>query len=182
MKHFTVGVALFFCLSSTNPANASAIYDFSLAANGAVSAFDIQLTFPDLLPAGGLLVIPVTAPVVTSLTFATPGFNPAGSVIGLQITPPATLFGLALFSATDPLLLTVNYPLDFFVFNRAPVTTGTFSSVSGNVVSVRSLTTETPVGTLSVTTSVPEPSTLLLLGSGVLCVSVLRRRVKSLTR
>ena len=186
MKHFTVGVALLFCLSSTNLAHASAIYDFSLAANGAVSAFNIQLTFPDLLPAGGLLVIPVTSPAVTSLTFATPAFTPVESVIGLQITPTSTLFGLALFALPEPLLLTVNFPGDFFVFNRTPVTTGTFSSVSGNVVSTLPLTSGSPVGTLSVTTSVPEPvpepSTLMLLGSGVLCVSVLRRRVKEHSR
>ena len=45
MKCFTVGVALFFCLSSANLANATAIYDFSLPENGSVSAFDIQLVF-----------------------------------------------------------------------------------------------------------------------------------------
>jgi hypothetical protein len=169
MRRFIFGVILLFCLSSANRAHASAIYNFSLPANGAVSSFDIQLTFADLLPADGLLVIPVTSPEVTSLTFGTPGFSPVQSVIGLQITPTSTLFGLSLRNAAfAPLLLNVAFPGDFFVFNRTPLTTGTFSSVSGNVVSTLSLATANPVGTLTVT-SVPEPSTVLLLGSGFLC-------------
>jgi hypothetical protein len=166
-------------LSTANLASADAIYNFSLPANGAVSAFDIQLTFPDLLPAGDLLVLPVTFPEVTSLTFTTPGFTPALSVIGLQITPASTLFGVSLVNAVAaPLLFTVDFPGDFFVFNRTPVTTGTFSSVSGNVVSVLQLATGSPLGTLSVTTdavSVPEPSTVVLLLSSVLYIAALRR-------
>jgi hypothetical protein len=179
MKCFTVGVALLFCLSSASLAHATAIYDFSLPENGSVSAFDIQLVFPDLLQPQGLLVIPVTSPEVASLTFNTPGFTPGGSVIGLEITPSATLFGVALFNAAaEPLLFTVAYPADFFLFNRTPGTTGTFSSVAGNVASALPLATSTPVGTLSVTTSVPEPSTLILLASGVFGVAVFRRRAK----
>jgi hypothetical protein len=178
MRRFIFGVILLFCLSSANRAHASAIYNFSLPTNGAVSSsFDIQLTFADLLPADGLLVIPVTSPEVTSLTFGTPGFSPVQSVIGLQITPTSTLFGLSLRNAAfAPLLFTVAFPGDFFVFNRTPLTTGTFSSVSGNVVSTLSLATASPVGTLTVT-SVPEPSTLLLLGSGLLCIA--RRRLRN---
>jgi len=174
MKRFTLGVVLLFCLSSANLAHATAIYDFSLPANGAVSSFDIELTFPDLLPAGGLMVIPVTSSQVTSLTFGTPGFSPAQSVIGLQITPTSTLFGLSLRNAAfAPLLLTNAFPGDFFVVNRTPLTTGTFSSVSGNVVSTLPLATGSPVGTLTVT-SVPEPSTVLLLGAGLLCIATRR--------
>jgi len=179
MKCFTVGVALLFCLSNAHLANATAIYDFSLPENGSVSAFDIQLVFPDLLQPQGLLVIPVTSPEVASLTFNTPGFTPGGSVIGLEITPSATLFGVALFNAAaEPLLFTVAYPADFFLFNRTPGTIGTFSSVAGNVASALPLATGTPVATLSVTTSVPEPSTLILLASGVFGVAVFRRRAK----
>ena len=175
MKRFTFGVVLLFCLSSANRASAAVIYDFSLPTNGAVSPFDIQLTFPDLLPADGLMVFPVTSPVVTSLTFGTPGFTPAQSVIGLQITPTTTLFGVSLRNAMfAPLLFTIAFPGDFFVFNRTPLTTGTFSSASGNVASILPLTTGSPTGTLSVTT-VPEPSTVLLLGSGLLWVA--RRRL-----
>ena len=177
MRRFIFGVVLLFCLSSANLAHASAIYNFSLPANGAVSSFDIQLSAPDLLPADGLLVIPVTSSVVTSLTFGTPGFSPVQSVIGLQITPTSTLVGLSLRNAAfAPLLLNVAFPDDFFVFNRTPLTTGTFSSVSGNVVSTLSLATANPVGTLTVT-SVPEPSTVLLLGSGLLCIA--RRRLRN---
>ena len=76
MKYFTIGVGLVFCLSTANLANADAIYNFSLPANGAVSAFDIQLTFPESTPGRRLLVFAVTSPEVTSLTFETPGFAP----------------------------------------------------------------------------------------------------------
>ncbi len=181
MKCFTVGVALLFCLSNAHLANATAIYDFSLPENGSVSAFDIQLVFPDLLQPQGLLVIPVTSPEVASLTFNTPGFTPGGSVIGLEITPSATLFGVALFNAAaEPLLLTVAYPADFFLFNRTPGATGTFSSVAGNVASALPLATSTPVGTLSVTTSVPEPSTLILGVRSIRCCSISASREKRL--
>jgi hypothetical protein len=62
------------------------------------------------------------------------------------------------------------------VFNRTPPTTGTFSSVSGNVVSILPLATGSPTGTLTVTQpAVPEPSTVLLLASGLLCIASLRR-------
>lgn len=170
MRRFTSGLVLLFCLSSAKLANATAIYDFNLPANGAVSSFDIELTFPDLLPAGGLLVIPVTSPDVTSLSFTTPGLGPF-SVIGVQITPTATLFGVSLRNAAAaPLLFTVAFPGDFFVFDCTPLTTGTFSSVSGNVVSILPRATGSPVGTLTVT-SVPEPSSLLLLASGLLCLA-----------
>jgi hypothetical protein len=181
MKYFTVGVGLALCLATARLANADAIYDFSLPANGAVSAFNIQLTFSDLLPAGDLMIVPVTSPVVTSLTFQTPGFAPAASVIGLQITALSTLVGVALGDAVPlPLLFNVAFPGDFFVFNRTPATTGTFSSVSGNVVSVLPLATGSPVGTLSVTgaASVPEPSTVVLLASSLLCLAALRRRLE----
>ena len=119
MKYFTFGVALFFCMSSANLAKAGAIYDFSLAANGAVSAFDIQLTFPDLLQPGGLLVIPVTSSVVTSLSFAMPGFTPGLSVIGLEITPLSTLFGVSLRDAANSPLLFTNLA-DSLCFDRTP--------------------------------------------------------------
>ena len=171
----SVCVVLLICLANVNGAAATSIYTFSLPANGSVSAFSIQLTFSgDLLPAGGLLVFPMTSPVVTSLSFTTPGFNPTTSVLGLQITPTATLVGLVLQSVgtppQPPLLFTAGFPADFFMFSRTPTATGTFSSFSGNVVSSLPLNTSTPVGTLTVT-SVPEPSSLLLLGSGLLTLA-----------
>ena len=167
----SVSVALLIFLANANVAAATSIYTFSLPANGSVSAFSIQLTFSgDLLPAGGLLVFPMTSPVVTSLSFTTPGFNPATSLLGLQITPTASLVGLALQSIPPPqppLLVTNGFPTDFFMFSRTPTATGTFSSFSGNVISSLPLNTPTPIGTLTVA-SVPEPSSLLLLGSGLL--------------
>jgi hypothetical protein len=178
MKYVSFGVVFLACLLCANVANADAIYDFSLPANGSVSSFDVHLTFPNLLPADGLMVIGLTSPQVTSLSFATPGFNPSASVIGLEITPTSTLVGVALANtASNLLLFTVNFPGDFFVFNRTPLATGTFSSVSGNVVSILPLATGSPTGTLTVTqtAAVPEPSTVLLLASGLLGIASLRR-------
>jgi hypothetical protein len=186
MKHFTLRSVLgapvlavvLFCLSGPNLARADAIYDFSLPANGSVSAFSLRLTFPTLLPAGGLLIFDLAnSPEVTSVIFTTPGFSPAQSVVGLQITPTATLVGVSLRNAAfAPLLFTVNFPADFFVFPRTPLTTGTFSSTSGTVVSVLPLATGTPTGTLTVTqTTVPEPGTVLLFGFGLWWIVIYRR-------
>jgi hypothetical protein len=158
---------LLFLLFSAKLANATAIYTFSLPANGSVSALTIQLTTADLLPAGGLQVIPLNNPAV-SVSFSTAGFNPATSVLGLQITPTATLIGIALANtAGQTLLFTPGFPADFFSFSRNPLATGTFTA-TGNVTSILPLATSTPTGTLTVTsTSVPEPASALILLSGL---------------
>jgi len=164
------------CLWNPGTAAASAIYNFSLPANGAISALSIQLTEPALLPADGLIVLALTDPLVTGLSFPTSGFNPAASVIGVQITPTTTLIGLSLLDTSNsPLLFTTNYPADFFMFTRTPTSTGTFLSFSGNVVSSRTLATPTPTGSLTVTTPVPEPSTWFMLGSSLFCIAGLYR-------
>ena len=155
---------------------ASAIYTFELPANGDVSALTIELTLPDLLPAfTGLQVFDLIDPEVTALSFTTPGFDPSEGAVGLEVTATETLVGVALFSPTDTILLTSDYPGDFFVFPRLPFATGTFASVAGNVSSDRTLDTATPVGSLTVT-SVPEPITLSLLGMGLAAAGVRRYR------
>ena len=176
-------IVLLFCLWNTNTAAADSIYTFTLPANGAISALSIQITEPALLPSDGLLIIPVTDPIVTLLIFPTTGFSPAASVIGIQITSTTTLIGVNLVdTGTVPLLLTVNFPSNFFMFSRTPTDVGTFLSFSGNVVSLRTLSTSAPTAALTVTsmTTVPEPSTLTLLGFsliGIACLYRLRKHM-----
>ena len=170
-----VSCALLFLLFSVKLARADAIYNFTLPANGEVSSLNLQIRAPTLLPPGGLIVIPLTAPVVTT-TFPTPGFNPASSVVGLQITPTATLVGVALVGGAlgEPLLVTPTFPGDFFSFPRAPLSTGGFVSTSGRVTSFLSLVTPNPSGTLTVT-DLPEPASALLLALGLCAAGWLGR-------
>lgn len=164
-RSLRVFCGLFLLLFTAKLANADAIYDFSLPANGEISALSVQLRAPTLLPAGGLLIIPATAPVLT-INFPTTGFTPANSVIGFQVTPTATLVGLFLTSANGPLLLNQAFPGDFFSFPRTPLQTGGFASTSGTVMSVRTLATPNPNATLTVT-EVPEPASALFLLAGL---------------
>jgi hypothetical protein len=165
------------CLAFAAPARADVIYDFSLPANGEVGPIEVQLTFPDFLPAGGLNVLGVTGPEVTAFSSGTPVDLPL-SFVGVDIDPAVTLFGLALFSPSGGFtLLNDSYPADFFSFVRAPNQTGTFLSSSGLVVSDFTLATATPTATLTVT-STPEPATLLLFGLGAVGV-VARRRARA---
>ena len=168
-----VSCALLFLLFSVKLARADAIYNFSLPANGEVSSLNLQIRAPTLLAPGGLIIIPLTAPVVTT-TFPTPGFSPANSIVGLQITPTATLIGLALGSATAPLLLTPAFPGDFFSFPRAPLSTGAFVSTSGTVTSSLALATPNPTAALTVT-DLPEPASALLLAFGLCAAGWLGR-------
>jgi hypothetical protein len=171
-------IAVLVCLWNPNTAEATGIYTFSLPANGAISALTIQITEPALIPADGLIVISLTDPVVTLLSFPTTGFNPADSVIGIQILPTVTQVGLFLVDSTSAaLLFTPAFPGDFFMFSRTPTGVGMFLSSSGNVVSSRTLGTSSPTGVLTVTstTAVPEPSTLLLMGFSLLGIASLYR-------
>ena len=166
-----LGMSLF-CLLVARPANADVDYRFALPANGAVSAFSIDLRFPDLLAPDGLMVFTLaTSPEVASFSFTTPGLDAAISVVGLQITPTATLVGVSLRNAAfAPLLFTDAFPGDFFVFPRLPLDQGGFVSTSGTVVSILALDTATPIASLTVgpVTAVSAPATLWLLGLGLL--------------
>ena len=178
-----VQVAFLLCVISARPASAAAIYSFSLPENGQVSAVSIELTFVNLLAPGGLIVLAANNPQVTSLSFPEPGFSPATSFIGLQVTPTTTLIGIALqTSSAQLLLLTNSFPADFFSFPRLPGETGTWASTSGNVVSILPLATGSPTGTLTVTTTVPEPTTIGLLVLSVSIASVRRLRRRSAQR
>jgi len=147
-----------------NPAAAGVIYDFSLPANGAVGSLDIQLRFPALVPAGGgLSVIGLDSSTVVSFTSGTP-INPAQSVVGFDVEGTSTLLGLALLNSSGPVLLTSEFPVDFFVFPRTPSQLGMFPSTSGTVTSSLSLATSTPTAQLGI---VPEPASLVLLGLGM---------------
>ena len=171
------GILLAGCLlvGGVRPAAASVVYDFSLGANGDVGAIHIQLTFADLLPEGPLEVFGLTDPEVTSYSVGNP-IDPAGAVIGVEVTANATLVGFFLSSATgDVVLYTFEYPGDFFVLARTPDQEGTFLSSAGTVRSDLNLLTSTPTATL-VVSSVPEPATAALCGLGVLGVATWRRR------
>jgi hypothetical protein len=158
-------------------ARGSVIYNFSLPANGAVGAFDVQVTLPGFLPDGGLQVFSLTGPEVTSFNSGTP-IDPAASVIGIDIDAGQALFGVSLTNAGVVVLFNVIYPDHFFVFSRTPTEPGSFPSTSGVVTSDFALDTTTPAATLVVTESaVPEPSSLSLLGLGFLVITgVLRLR------
>ena len=171
MRRFTSGLVLLFCLSSAKLANATAIYDFNLPANGAVSSFDIELTFPDLLPAGGLLVIFVTSPEVTSLSFKTPGLSPflsnrsADHAHGYLVRSFIAKCGgcsASVYGRFPGRLLCIRpYAVDYRdLLVRFRQRCEHTASSDGS----------SPVGTLTVT-SVPEPPSLLLLASGLLCLA-----------
>lgn len=178
-------VALGFALSlglaaaTSTQAQAAVIYDFSLPANGDVGAVRIVLTTPYFIPPSGLVILPTDAPEV-SVTSGVP-LDPVESRIGVDVDSDRTLFGISLWDfAVDLVLLTEDYPDDFFVFERTPGQTGTFTSVSGFVVSDDELATRAPIATLVVSGSpdvdVPEPATMTLLGAAALGVIARRRR------
>jgi hypothetical protein len=75
-----------------------------------------------------------------------------------------TLFGFRLSSVVGEVLTTLDFPVDFFAFDRTVTQTGAASSTTGTVFSDLALATTTPPATLMVSTRVPEPATFALLG------------------
>ncbi len=181
LRRAATGLALCLGLTAVGSTSASAavLYDFSLAANGAVGPVRIVLSYPGFVPEGVLDAFSLTDPRVVTATSGTP-IDAANSVVGLDVDPAATLFGLRLLqSGGAEVLLTVDYPADFFVFNRTPTQTGTFQSTSGLVRSSLAVDTRVPIATLVVrddSAPVPEPATIVFLGAAALGAVVRRRR------
>jgi PEP-CTERM motif len=171
---FGILIAACLVLGDAGPAAASVVYDFSLAANGEVGAINIEVTLADFLPAAGLNVFDLSAPEVSAFSSDIPIDAPS-SFIGLDVTTTSTLVGIRLASAISEVLTTLEYPNDFFVFDRTVTQVGTFLSSAGTVVSDFSLDTTTPTATLVVTT-VPEPASAVLLTFGVVGAVAWRRR------
>jgi hypothetical protein len=181
-RQVSFGVLLAGCLvlGSAKPATASVVYDFSLAANGDVGAIAIQLTFGDFLPVSGLAVFDLGAPEVTAFSSGTP-IDPTSSFVGMDVMAAGTLFGFRLSSVVGEVLTTLDFPVDFFAFDRTVTQTGTASSTTGTVFSDLALATTTPPATLMVSTRVPEPATFALLGlaaAGALTWHRHRRRTR----
>ena len=112
-KVFGFGISLavlFLGFGGAPAARAGVVYDFSLAANGTAGAFDIQLFFPNPVTPAGLQVYSLSDPsVVLSYSYTGSALNLANSVIGFEVTPTATLFGLSLNETTSTVaLFTVN--------------------------------------------------------------------------
>jgi hypothetical protein len=159
------------------PVAAAVVYDFSLPANGEVGAVRVVLTLPRFItPGDNLAFVPLDASLVT--VTSDEDIDRSFSLIALNAKPGTTLFGIALVEVQGDLLLyTEKYPDDFFAFVRTPTQTGTFTSVSGLVgTDDDELDTRTPTATLVVSGTVPEPTSVALLGVGALGLLARRRR------
>ena len=172
-------------LLSTNPATAAVIYELNLPANGNVDAIRVQVTVPTFVTSS-LFVVDMNDPEITL-------FN-SGSVplpnhsVGLAALPSMTRIGFSLADASGNLAtLNRDYPDDFFVFNRLPNEIGTFSSVAGNIEASApyTLDTATPIAQLIVSGQpddvfVPEPSSVLTTGAGMLLLgTIIRRKLRT---
>jgi PEP-CTERM motif len=140
---------------------ATVVYDFQLPANGSVGAVEIHFTQPSFIAVLGLNVLSQPELALTS------GTPIADALLGIEATATELLIGILLIGPDPDLgavLFTVDYPADFFRFTRAPTDQGVYASTSGAVTSYLPLSTTTPTASLSVSSTVPEPTTLALVG------------------
>lgn len=169
--------ALLFCAGAR--ADAAVLYDLTLAGNGQVGPVRVLLELDGFIVFPGLIPIPLSNPAVLEASVGTPLGDE--SVIAFDVLPAQTRIGLAMFSLGNAtaVLLTRDFPADFFTFDRSATETGTFVSTGGLVESELTLDTTTPLATL-VVTQVPEPATTALVCAAVIGVALRRRARRSL--
>lgn len=175
VRHVVACVFAAGVMVTASSASAAVLYDFSLDANGDVGPIRILVRLDDFIDAESFIVRDTTEVEEFS---ASPSIDES-SVVGLDVIQTATRVGISAFlpGLDDFVLLTRDYPADFFVFDRTPTQTGTFLSTSGLVESSLDLDDRSPVATLTVTEVVPEPATVVLLGlAGIGAVARGRRR------
>lgn len=162
---------------------ASVVYRLALPANGAVGPISITWTQPGYSPVGDLLVPRLNDPTIR-LTSVTHVLVDDNSAVAIDIDPTETLFGFVLFAPPPfDVLITDQYPADFFRFARRFDQDGVFLSEAGRVISSFALDTAYPTATLCVSGSgacdpvaVPEPGSASLLALALLSLAGLAAR------